>query len=151
MVERWNDAQRDLLRWYLDDYWHGVGADGKGPQVLLFLKLLCEPTLSRATASSLLRLRLTPKAQMRRDLEDLLVTGDRGCRRAILDELEPVPFLAMRRWFVQEAIDRWMTRKAAEAEAKRIFTRGSALLESMPMEHVEEELTKLIETNRRAS
>ena len=151
VVERWNDAQRDLLRWYLDDFWQAPRAGEPGPQVLVFLKLLCEPVLSRASVSSLLRLRLTPKARMKRDLEGLEAADGRGCRRRILDELPQVPYLALRTWFTQEAIDRWMTRKSAEAEARRIFTRGDALLTEMPMDHIEEELTKLIETNRRAS
>jgi len=153
-VDGWTDDDERLLQWYLDDYWTGIPADDATPRPLIFMKMICADELSRVGFRSLMRGSLTPKHSLRASLERLATSADAGCRRVVLDELEPVPFRAVVAWFYEIAVAKWLSESEANNAAESLFAGpGGRRLESLPMSRIEDALGDLIEprTEQRVS
>jgi hypothetical protein len=153
-LDGWTDDDERLLDWYLGSYWNTLPADDAMPRPLIFMKLICGDELSRVGLGSLLRMSLTPKHRLRASLERLAASAGPGCRRIVLDELEPVPFKAVVAWFYEIAVAKWLSDAEANQAAERIFAGpGGQRLESLPMSVIEDALGDLIEprTEQKAS
>ena len=153
-LDGWTDDDERLLDWYLGSYWNALPADDATPRPLIFMKMICGDELSRVGLGSLLRMSLTPKHRLRASLERLAASAGPGCRRIVLDELEPVPFDAVISWFYSLAVAKWLSEAEANQAAERIFAGpGGQRVERLPMSVIEDALGDLIEprTEQKAS
>lgn len=150
-VASWTDVDEQLLEWYLDAFWTGLPAEETTPRPLIFMKMICTDELSRVGLGSLLRMSLTPKHRLRASLQRLAAGA--GCRRIVLDELEPVPFDAVLTWFYDIAVAQWLSDAEANQAAERIFASGGRRVDRLPMSVIEDALGDLIEprTEQRVS
>jgi hypothetical protein len=151
-LDGWTDDDERLLEWYLGSYWSDLPADDATPRPLIFMKIVCGDELSRVGLGSLLRMTLTPKHRLRSSLERL--GAGAGCRRIVLDELEPVPFAALQSWFNDMTATKWLSEAEANKAARRIFAGPDGQLRKfLPMSIIEDALGDLIEprTEQKAS
>jgi len=130
-VKVWSDATADLLEWYLDEYWVGLGAPRSGPEVLVLIKIEWD----RLTESS--------RRNMRRDLARLCESGRPGCRRVLLPELAGITGKEVKEWLAENApgvSEERVTRLLADLFGD---TRGAQ--PPRPMTDVEAQLRRLLD------
>jgi hypothetical protein len=113
-LERWSDAQRRLLCWYLDDYWTEARRVPGMPHVVLLLLVECRQRMAARTLMDRLAFRPAEKERLARALR-AVATGraagpslrpgagappaGRGCGCEVLPELVPLEVRHVTEWF----------------------------------------------------
>lgn len=139
----WEPHHHELLRWYLLDYWKDVPAGPDIPRVVVFLKILCEPAMSRPSLLERLRGRPCAKDRMRKALEEIVAADGPG-RRLLFDELGSVDAGHVNEWFGRHR-RRWLEGdrdpvlqaifgKRGTPEVKRMMKDVEIRLREVPLE-----------------
>ena len=95
----WEAPQRDLLRWYVEEFWGGLTLGPQDPYILIFIHVICDECMAEQGLVGRLFRGETAKSRLTRDLTAL--TEGQGCVRLVLDELQPL---------TQDDITEWFTR-----------------------------------------
>jgi hypothetical protein len=95
----WEAPHRDLLRWYVEEFWGGLTLGPQDPYILIFIHIICDECMAQQGLVGRLFRGETAKIRLTRDLTAL--AEGHGCVRLVLDELQPL---------TQDDITEWFTR-----------------------------------------
>lgn len=149
-IERWNQAQRKLLAWYLDVFWDDAARTANHPYVVLLLLVECSEDMAvPGIAEQLLFWRGSAKDRLMRDLRALeggsygqgllerlrfrraaapLLAGAKpahGCSRVLLNELTPLEVDDITNWYETHLAARErLSRYRCEEKATLIFNQA---------------------------
>ncbi|MEO8451868.1 MAG: caspase family protein [Gemmatimonadota bacterium] len=117
VVAEWTPSQRDLLRWYVREFWARRPPQPDEPSVVLFLLVVCPEALAttRGTTAA------TVKEEIWAELERIGSEASASTSALLLDELTEVTETDLRNWFVKyiDGLARGSANAADEAKSLR--------------------------------
>ena len=139
MIDEWNERQRDLLRWYVEEFWAGTPPATPQIEVILFLLVECDERLAKPGFGDVLKFRSWLRtdgligrrppsvkdrviASLREFCDEKPGDAATSCRTRFLDELPSLVPQDIERWYV-----RYVSKMAnlsdyrCEQESKRVY------------------------------
>ncbi|HJQ71263.1 MAG TPA: DUF4062 domain-containing protein [Blastocatellia bacterium] len=145
-ASRWGKDTGEVIRWYLE-YWSGVKALARAPQFLIFLNVIYPKGQSAGWLKGWLAKRRFDKAQIERELREIVASYRETCPGMMFRELAAVKQDEVQDWF---SLNNIHTEKLRHEFLERVFTSGDGqTVEQICMAEVEHELERLVELMHR--